>query len=188
MSNLHILDRAKAFYRTRAALIEAGPRDDWALDPYEWDHDGTIVLTPIERWLWHDIRLCDLVLYPQYPVGRFYVDFANPVAKVAIECDGKAFHLDVVKDERRQAEIEALGWTVYRFTGAECRQDTEEVYDEDHDCYVLRPSETRRRIRRIGEDHDIKRFRNRQWRPFATPIAEALSGAVDHIGRDDAAA
>jgi hypothetical protein len=33
-----------------------------------------------------------LVLYPQYPVGRYFVDFGNPVHKVAIECDGARWH------------------------------------------------------------------------------------------------
>lgn len=35
-------------------------------------------MTPIERWLWADIRHADAVFYPQYPVGNFFVDFANP--------------------------------------------------------------------------------------------------------------
>lgn len=97
----------------------------WACgDGYGWS--GLITLTPIEQWLWSDIRHHGAVLYPQYPVGKYFVDFASPRLKVAIECDGAAFHRDREKDAFRQAQIEALGWTVYRISGADCRTQAEQ--------------------------------------------------------------
>jgi len=114
----------RAFYRMAGAEIQEAGCAEWGIDPYEVD--WMRVFTPIERALWHDIRCAGAVLYPQYPVGRFFVDFGNPVAKVAVECDGSAFHLDIEKDHRREAEIRALGWGVYRLSGRECKQDFDE--------------------------------------------------------------
>jgi very-short-patch-repair endonuclease len=116
-------DRIRAHYKRHEAAIKAAGASAWGIDAYAWDHNADIRLTPIEAWLWSDIRAIGAVLYPQYPVGRRFVDFGNPVAKVAIECDGAKFHQDKEADAKRQGEIEALGWTVYRLTGRECRTD-----------------------------------------------------------------
>jgi hypothetical protein len=90
-------------------------------DPYAWDRSHTgIKLTPIEWAVWQEMRAEDIVMVPQYPVGRFFVDFANPAEKVAVECDGAAWHMDEAKDMHRQVEIEAMGWTVYRISGRDC--------------------------------------------------------------------
>ena len=121
--------------------------------PYSWESTG-LQMTPIEAWLWGDIRCVGSVLYPQYPVGGFFVDFGNPVAKVAVECDGHDFHLDKAKDDRRDAALRALGWTVYRFTGSECKEDTSEHYD-DNGNLVIKASETYRRIADLTLRHGI---------------------------------
>ena len=54
----------------------------------------------------------------QHPVGRFVVDFACVPLRLVIEIDGGVHDRDdvVVRDHVRQTEIEALGWTVVRFT------------------------------------------------------------------------
>ncbi len=108
----------REFYRlANKEILEAG-RYEWGIDAYEVD--WVILFTPIEKALWHDIRDCNAILYPQYPVGRYFVDFGNPVAKVAIECDGAIYHKDKAKDSARQSEIESLGWHVYRISGRDC--------------------------------------------------------------------
>jgi very-short-patch-repair endonuclease len=112
-------DRLRAHYRQYADALEEQDSDEWAIDAYAWE-TGMMQMTPIEAWLWADIRQANAVFYPQYPIGRFFVDFANPKAKVVIECDGAAYHLDKAKDAARDAELERKGWTVYRITGAEC--------------------------------------------------------------------
>jgi very-short-patch-repair endonuclease len=119
-------DAIRTFYALWNPLILVECSDEWAMDPYEWEIMGAIHLTPIERWLWHDIRKHNAVLYPQYPVGRFFVDFANPVAKVAIECDGEAYHQDKARDASRDEELRAKGWRVYRITGRDCRSEFNE--------------------------------------------------------------
>ena len=124
-------NRISQHYQRNIAEILGAPAHRWGIDPYAWDHEAGISLTPIEAALWSDIRYLGCVFYPQFPVGRYFVDFGNPVAKVAIECDGAEFHQDKAKDEKRQREIEAAGWTVYRITGRECKTDFQEVEDDN---------------------------------------------------------
>jgi hypothetical protein len=113
-------DIRRHYHGARPAIL-AARANEWAIDPYAWN--GLIWLTPIEEWLWADIRQAGAVFYPQYPVGLVFVDFANPKAKVAIECDGAAFHQDKAKDAARDRLLESQGWTVYRLTGKACRTE-----------------------------------------------------------------
>jgi very-short-patch-repair endonuclease len=54
----------------------------------------------------------------QHPVGRYVVDFACVPLRLVIEIDGGVHERDdvVLRDHLRQTEIEALGWTVVRFS------------------------------------------------------------------------
>ena len=156
MTMMNQYEAAKYFYATHTPLIMAAPRNEWASDAYAWDR--FISMTPIEAWLWGDIREANAVFYPQYPVGRFFVDFANPVAKVAIECDGKAYHQDVEKDMARQREIEAMGWRVYRISGKQCRTD----FDEE----TREPGYARQFIDRIADQHRLKRNNSAEVQHF----------------------
>lgn len=165
-------DRIKAHYATAPAPIHQ-VREEWLLDPYAWDFQVGVELTSIERALWHDIRAEDLVLYPQYPVGRFFVDFGNPAARVALECDGAAFHQNKDRDIVRQREIEALGWTVHRFTSADCLGDTQETEDE-YGRLRVQLSAGRLRIRAIGLQHRIARSMRTQ------NSIQAVSDALIH--------
>lgn len=113
-------DLIRRYYADHSpAIVEAG-KNNWGIDPYMWE--SVMSMTPIERAFWNDIREEGCVLYPNYPVGRFFVDFANPCARVAIECDGKLFHQDHDKDAARQAEIESMGWRVFRIAGRQCME------------------------------------------------------------------
>jgi hypothetical protein len=135
-------------------ILAAGPAR-WGCDPYAWDFECAIRMTPIEAMMWFDIRHLGMVLYPQCPVDRYFVDYANPVARVAIECDGAAYHLDVERDRDRQAQIEALGWTVYRFTGRTCLSSDQEGEDEQGNwCWT--PNECFTRLKVIGDKHGIR--------------------------------
>lgn len=142
-------ETVRKFYRWAQPYILAEQSDEWALDPYEWTETGAIHLTPIEQWLWHDIRAHDAVLYPQYPVGRFFADFANPVAKVVIECDGLAFHQDKARDAARDSWMRERGWHVYRISGKDCRTAYDEETGERGAADLF--------IRRICERHPIRR-------------------------------
>lgn len=138
---------------TMESIIKAGP-SLWGVDPYAWEHKAGIELSPIERALWSDIRYIGLVLYPQFPVGHFFVDFANPAARVAIECDGARWHTDVDRDAERQREIERLGWTVYRLTGVECFADGKEIEEPGRIRYES--SKAQKLLEEIGRKHGIR--------------------------------
>ena len=113
-------EAAKHYKAYRTEILEAG-RSEWGVDPYEWECFTD--MTPIESDLWACIRAVDAVFYPQYPIGRFFADFCNPVAGVVIECDGAQWHQDAEKDAKRQAAIEEAGFTVYRITGKQCQDE-----------------------------------------------------------------
>lgn len=123
-------NKIRAFYAEHMATILAGDRWEWAIPAYSWEECGGINMTPIENWLWADIRNANAVLYPQFPVGRFFVDFANPVAKVAIECDGYEYHLDRGKDHDRDVELGDMGWSVYRIPGYICATEQDDETGE----------------------------------------------------------
>jgi hypothetical protein len=130
----------KDFYESVEHLILDENKCQYAIDPYSWESLG-IVMTPIERMMWSDIRMIGIVMYPQYPVGGVFVDFANPKAKVAIECDGKDFH-DRIKDAERDRMLRELGWRVYRITGSDCVKLGKDGHDEDgHYVYEKSPGE-----------------------------------------------
>jgi len=54
----------------------------------------------------------------QHGIGRWTVDFACVALRLVIEIDGGVHDRDdvVLRDHLRQTEIEALGWTVIRFS------------------------------------------------------------------------
>ena len=144
----------KAHYRPHMAEMEQSP-DEWVIDPYAWE-SIRMQMTPIEWALWGDIRAESAVMYPQIPVGPYFVDFGNPGAKVAIECDGKSWHIDKAKDAARDAELQKLGWTVYRITGRDCFTDSREYEDEDGHT-VVTPSTARLFIKSVCDRHPIRR-------------------------------
>jgi very-short-patch-repair endonuclease len=146
--------RIRAFYQGHEQALLTERADRWALDPYEWAIDAGITLTPIEEALWQDLRQAGVVMYPQYPVGRFFVDFANPKAKVAIECDGAQWHQDKAKDAARDQELQGLGWTVYRITGSHCVTTERDVQDE-YGRQRHEPSVAQRAVRDIAHRHGI---------------------------------
>lgn len=95
-------------------------------DPYRLDF--TSDMTPIEASAWSDIRCAGLPFFPQLPVLGYFLDFADPFKKIAIECDGKQWH-NAEKDAKRDARLRADGWTVYRIPGHKCKRNLRRPYD-----------------------------------------------------------
>lgn len=150
-------DGIKQFYAEHKALILNSPPDEWAIPAYSWD--PLVNMTPIERWLWDDIRDANVVMYPQWPIDNMFLDFANPAALVAIECDGQEFHKDKAKDQARDARLESKGWTVYRIPGWMC------ATEYDHETHEL--GDARKFIDGICEKHPVKRLiKNTGWISF----------------------
>ena len=57
----------------------------------------------------------------QHPTGPYFADFACIGLRLIVEIDGGVHSLDdvILRDHLRQVELEALGWSVLRFTNAE---------------------------------------------------------------------
>lgn len=139
----------KHYERVMPSIMSV-PAYVYGVGAYEWDNgQGMVNMTPIEYLMWCDIRTEGLVMYPQVPVLNYFLDFANPVAKVAIECDGREFH-DREKDRIRDANLAAIGWKVYRISGSHiCRpgRDCEEAGFE--------MNESERLCRMIAQTHGL---------------------------------
>lgn len=105
-------------HRLNRPAVDRGQYDPYIVD---W----TLIFTPIEDDAWYSIRTLGLRMFPQYPVGRFFVDFGDPWLKCAIECDGRQWHTPE-RDARRDAELGALGWRVLHLPGNRL------VLGEDH--------------------------------------------------------
>ena len=82
-------------------------------NPYMID----LKFSPIEYQMWWSIKMYWETRYfrPEFPIGKYFADFADPIHKIVIECDGNEFHADLEKDKIRQSEIEKMGWVVLRF-------------------------------------------------------------------------
>lgn len=100
----------REYYAIRRPMIMESDR----FNPYELGLER--YLTPIEWQLWQDIRSIGLPFLMQYPVGRRFVDFGDPRTKFAIEADGAAYH-NAEKDAKKNEELHAEGWTVFRCAG-----------------------------------------------------------------------
>lgn len=109
--------------------------------PFDLDAECTIIFpdgaprfdSPIEEQYWLAWKAHSSIrLIPQYEIGKYRVDFAHPLTKVAIELDGLIAHgttEQIANDRRRQREIEALGWKVIRFGG-------KEIYHNVQQCII----------------------------------------------------
>lgn len=94
--------------------------------------DWILEFTPIEYLVWQDLTANNIPFYPQFPACGFFLDFANPFKKIAIECDGKDFH-SADKDAKRDQILTDNGWRVIRISGAECyRQCVNSIEDMEN--------------------------------------------------------
>ena len=90
---------------------------DYTPYPIDW----LPMFTPIEGAMWGSIRSYGgLPFWPQFPIGPYFADFADPIKKLVIECDGAKFHQDKERDRQRDSFMAADGWTVFRISGADC--------------------------------------------------------------------
>jgi BirA family biotin operon repressor/biotin-[acetyl-CoA-carboxylase] ligase len=85
-----------------------------------------------EQRLWYPLRRKHLGyrFKRQHPVGPFFLDFACPKLKLAIEVDGDSHFEDehaIGYDLRRTALLQSEGWTVYRATNREVREEIDAV-------------------------------------------------------------
>lgn len=102
----------REIYRLEQPSIAAGEFCAYIVD---WNR----CFTPIEREMWMTLRYAGVRMYPQFPIGRYIADFANPWTKEVVECDGVQWH-DPEKDAARDVAMAGKGWTVHRISGSDC--------------------------------------------------------------------
>lgn len=80
---------------------------------------GNIWMSPIELKLYEAMRREGLSPTPQFCIEGYFVDFAFPEARVAVEADGAAYHQGErrERDRKRDWVLRRLGWKVLRFYG-----------------------------------------------------------------------
>ena len=136
---------------------------------------GAFWMSPIEIELYDAMRKEGLSPNPQFRIEAYYVDFAFPDVKLAIEADGAAYHSDDRKerDRKRDGFLWSRGWTVKRFYGTT-------IHNKAANCaYVIkREVEERRKqveARAKQKEAEQQAQRDAMARPFRK-IAELLKG------------
>jgi very-short-patch-repair endonuclease len=114
------MDQREIFAAMRKLYLEI---DVAAYNPYPFD--WVSIFTPIECAMWGSIRgYGGLPFYPQFPIGPYFADFADPIKKIVIECDGSKWHTDKARDAKRNKFMVGLGWKIFRLPGWACKKIT----------------------------------------------------------------
>jgi very-short-patch-repair endonuclease len=75
----------------------------------------------------------------QRPIDRFIVDFFCPELMLIVEIDGNSHFYKPEYDRYRQDRLEALGYTVFRFTEGLVMQNINSVHEQlNYVVYCLR--------------------------------------------------
>ncbi len=122
-------ERRNAVYRRLQYEAAARPESKLVQTPY-----GQVWMSPIEFKLYDAMLREKLNPLPQFCVEGYYVDFAFPDIRMAVEADGAAYHGDDrrQRDRKRDWILRKAGWTVKRFYGTT-------IYHKEGNCaYVIR--------------------------------------------------
>ena len=99
------------------------------ISPY--DIGFKIKFSPIEARVWESIRFLGIPLYPEFPIGHYFADFADPQRKIAIEVDSVKWHSDKKKDIEREKTIRNFGWEIYRIPSRMVFKVKDDFYDDE---------------------------------------------------------
>ncbi len=86
--------------------------------------------TNVERKLWAALggrRLHGFKFRRQFPIDRYFADFACFSAKLVVELDGSQHQDRAAYDAERTAIIEACGWRVLRFNNIDVMETLDGV-------------------------------------------------------------
>jgi very-short-patch-repair endonuclease len=157
-SLIALSDRNKQLESIFKIVIQDNPRrwdairriykliDTQKYEPYPVD--WTMIFTPIESYAWGEIRYYGLPFWPQYPIDRYFSDFADPNKKIIIECDGAAYH-SREKDAVRDSFLSSNGWAIYRISGADCHRSVDSPWEEIIHREIDRNSEEAKKMIRL---------------------------------------
>jgi very-short-patch-repair endonuclease len=99
-------------------------------EPIAVDCERVKCESPIERRLYDALQLRGYYVKTQVPCGKYRIDLALPAYKIAIECDGRAYHStpqQKAHDRRKNAYLRKHGWRVLRFSGRMIYRDLPKV-------------------------------------------------------------
>jgi len=123
------VDKIKEWYDHLTPYIMTRPACRF-ISPYPDSFNWAQIFSPIEEQTWHAIRgFGQTPMYPQYPVDKYFLDFGHPKINVGIECDGKEWHTDKDKDNKRDKVLSDKGWSIYRISGADCYRLCEDYFE-----------------------------------------------------------
>lgn len=150
----------------RRAFASGNKMDTWKqvrifyerITPSIFEHRGSFVfdvyesalcanMTPIEEEAWYASLCHGLTFYPQFPVGPYFADMADPHINLAIECDGFRWHQNKAKDAARDDDFARMGWRVIRIPGWKCK---------DADCHNLNLNEVRQLFETGDDESAVK--------------------------------
>jgi very-short-patch-repair endonuclease len=86
--------------------------------------------SPIERQLYNALVARGYAVTSQVPCSKYRIDLALVGPRIAIECDGKAFHSSPkakARDRRKDKCLKENGWCVLRFSGRRINGDLPKV-------------------------------------------------------------
>jgi very-short-patch-repair endonuclease len=96
------------------------------------DFERIKIESPIELRLYLALKERGHHVRTQYiePPKTYRFDLALPQYKIAIECDGKAFHStpeQIARDRKKEAYLKRKGWKVLRFSGRQINRNLPSV-------------------------------------------------------------
>ncbi len=145
--------------------------------------DGFVWMSPIEADLYDAMLREGLLPVPQACIKGYYVDFAFPDVRVAVEADGAPYHGGErrERDRKRDWILRREGWTVKRFHG-------KTICARAGDCAFVVRREVEGRRARVAEAarREAERRRARReaiLRPFRA-AARALRRVAGKEGSD----
>jgi very-short-patch-repair endonuclease len=79
-----------------------------------------------------DRQLCGLKIRRQFPIGPFVADFCCHELKLLIELDGEVHTNEqgIARDLERDAYLEGLGFTIFRFPNQRVFEDADGIMAE----------------------------------------------------------
>ncbi len=88
-----------------------------------------VLESPIEEYLYKALEGegLDKHCKPQFEIGKKRVDFAFPIAKLVVECDGREYHhteqWQIERDLERDKYLARKGWMVIHLEGIAIRRN-----------------------------------------------------------------
>jgi len=98
--------------------------------------------TPIEKCMENAMANFGISAESQYEIGVKRVDFAYPVQKLVVECDGYKWHKQdkeqIENDINRDKYLARKGWRVLHFSGLQIRRNIEGCINEIKEALFMK--------------------------------------------------